>query len=79
MNGMTGIGILLLDASISAVFAACVWFIASLTDACLRIRWQVTGIAFVAMFVVLLFTLSMCKVSGDADETVEKLERELWT
>ena len=76
---MQRIGFVLMSGSMAATFAACVWFIASLTDACLRIRWQVTGIAFVAIFVMLLFTLSMCKVSGDADETVEKLERELWT
>ena len=66
------VSFLLLVEFISATWAACVWLVASITNACLRVRWQVTGVAFGIAFVVTLFWLSLCQISGRESDAEER-------
>jgi len=66
------VSFLLLVAFISATWAACVWLVASITNACLRIRWQVTGVAFIVAFVAMTFVLAICQISGRESDAEER-------
>ena len=68
----TLIGCLLFVGGFAAIFAACVWLVASLTAASLAIRWQVTGVAFGVAFMAILVVFSACWVSGSISQDEER-------
>ena len=66
------VSLLLIVAAIAAVFAGCVWLVASLTNASLQTRWGVTGLAFTVSYCVLILWASLCQISGACSDDEER-------
>lgn len=65
------IGFLTVVAAPAGLFAALVWLVASLTPASLDVRWQVTGVSFVAAYVAFACVLGACALSSSISQDEE--------
>ena len=66
------ISMLLVIAAIAAVFAGCVWLVASATNASLETRFGVTVVAFTVSYCVILLWASLCQISGAESDDEER-------